>query len=296
MFDWYDGSNDYEGALLRTESEPPVFGDEGQREEEDMKVKIDGRTYDTAKAEKIATYDDGLPRMDLDYIREGLYREDGVLFLAGESGARGRYAKNEETGGKIGGEGGYILSLEEAKEWIELTQGDNAANAMLLLDGFGRIRYDNSEACDSSKYSLGAGTTAEIWQAWETDPGLEVTLYLTAKDGREIDFVRVREGCDVIAWIDLPAGSLRGVNVTDMPEELLAHRTLEEARTLGVDWGDCYPVCYDDDLCIDDVLDSNGRLLWSGDTGDDLVIDESYEYARPNAEEEEEEEQEEEDE
>jgi len=93
----------------------------------------------------------------------------------------------------------------------------------------------------------------------------------------------------------LPAGSLRGVNVTDMPEELLAHRTLEEARTLGVDWGDCYPVCYDEDLCIDDVLDSNGRLLWGNGTGDDLVIDESYEYARPNAEEEEEEEQEEED-
>jgi len=217
-----------------------------------MKVKIDGRTYDTAKAEKIADYDSGLPRMDLDYIREGLYRLDGVLFLAGESGARGRYAKNEETGGKIGGEGGYILSLEEAKEWIELTQGDNAAIAMLLLDGFGRIRYDN--------------------------------------------FVRVREGCDVIAWIDLPAGSLRGVNVTDMPEELLAHRTLEEARTLGVDWGDCYPVCYGDDLVIDDVLDSNGWLLWGSGTGDDLVIDDSYEYARPKAEEEEEEEQEEEDE
>ena len=190
MFDpWYDGSNDYEGALLRTESEPPVFGDEGES-------------------------------------------------------------------------GGIRMRV--------------------------RIRYDNSEACDSSKYSLGAGTTAEIWQAWEKDPGLEVTLYLTAKDGREIDFVRVREGCDVIAWIDLPAGSLRGVNVTDMPEELLAHRTLEEARTLGVSWGDCYPVCYDDDLCIDDVLDSNGRLLWGNGTGDDLVIDESYEYARPKTEEEEE--------
>ena len=88
----------------------------------------------------------------------------------------------------------------------------------------------------------------------------------------------------------MPAGSLRGVNVTDMPEELLAHRTLEEARTLGVSWGDCYPVCYGDDLCIDDVLGSNGRLLWGNGTGDDLVIDESYEYARPNAEEEEEEE------
>jgi hypothetical protein len=296
VFDWYDGSNDYEGALLRTESEPPVFGDEGQMEEENMRVKIDGKVYDTAKAEKIATYDDGLPRMDLDYIREGLYREDGVLFLAGESGARGRYAKNEETGGKIGGEGGYILSLEEAKEWIELTQGDNAAIAMLLLDGFGRIRYDNSEACDSSKYSLGAGTTAEIWQAWEKDPGLEVTLYLTAKDGREIDFVRVREGCDVIAWIDLPAGSLRGVNVTDMPEELLAHRTLEEARTLGVDWGDCYPVCYDEDLTVDDVLDSNSWLLWEKASGEDLVIDDSYEYARPKTKKEKEEEEEEEEE
>jgi len=246
----------------------------------------------------IATYTNDLPKNDLDYVLEGLFKkEDGAFFLAGESGPRGRYAKNESLGGKVGGEDVYILSPEEAKEWIELTQqGDNAAIAMLLLDGFGRIRYDNSEACDSSKYSLGAGTTAEIWQAWEKDPGLEVTLYLTAKDGREIDFVRVREGCDVIAWIDLPAGSLRGVNVTDMPEELLAHRTLEEARTLGVDWGDCYPVCYGDDLVIDDVLDSNGWLLWGSGTGDDLVIDDSYEYARPKAEEEEEEEQEEEDE
>ena len=172
-----------------------------------MKVKIEGKTYDTTKAEVIATYDSGLPRMDLDYIREALYKQDGVLFLAGESGARGRYAKNEETGGKIGGEGGYILSLEEAKEWIELTQGDNAAIAMLLL---------------------------------------------------------------------------------------VAHRTLEEARTLGVGWGDCYPVCYGDDLCIDDVLDSNGRLLWGNGTGDDLVIDDSYEYARPKTKKEKEEEEEEE--
>jgi len=29
-----------------------------------MKVKLDGRTYDTSKAEKIADYDSGLPRAD----------------------------------------------------------------------------------------------------------------------------------------------------------------------------------------------------------------------------------------
>ena len=101
-----------------------------------MKVKIDGRTYDTSKAEKIADYNNGLPRMDLDYIREGLYRQDGVLFLAGESGARMCYGKNNEGGGKVGGEGGYTVTREEAKEWIELTQGSNASNANLLLDGF----------------------------------------------------------------------------------------------------------------------------------------------------------------
>ena len=84
------------------------------------------------------------------------------------------------------------------------------------------------------------------------------------------------------------------INVTDMPEELLAGRTLEEARTLGVDWEDCYPVCYDEDLTVDDVLDSNGWLLWGSGTGDDLVIDDSYEYVRPKTKEEKEEEHEEE--
>ena len=79
---------------------------------------------------------------------------------------------------------------------------------------------------------------------------------------------------------------------TELQREFLEGLPIKYVESLGIDWGDCYPVCYGDDLCIDDVLDSNGRLLWSGDTGDDLVIDESYEYARPNAEEEEEEEEE----
>ena len=83
--------------------------------------------------------------------------------------------------------------------------------------------------------------------------------------------------------------------VTELPMEFLEGLPIKYVESLGIGWGDCYPVCYDDDLCIDDVLDSNGRLLWGNGTGDDLVIDESYEYARPNAEEEEEEEQEEED-
>ncbi len=102
-----------------------------------MKVKLDGKTYDTAKAEKIAEYENGYPRTDLDFIREALYRaDDGTLFFAGESGPRMRYGKNSEGGGKVGGEGITFTTREDAKEWIELTQGSNAANANLLLDGF----------------------------------------------------------------------------------------------------------------------------------------------------------------
>ena len=82
----------------------------------------------------------------------------------------------------------------------------------------------------------------------------------------------------------------------DIPRGELEKMTISDAAKKGVDWGDCYPVCYGDDLGIDDVLGSNGRLLWGNGTGDDLVSDESCEYVRPNAEEEEEEKQEEEDE
>ena len=33
---WYEGDfDDFEGALIRPEEEPPVFGDEGQREEDE---------------------------------------------------------------------------------------------------------------------------------------------------------------------------------------------------------------------------------------------------------------------
>ena len=102
-----------------------------------MKGKTEGHWYQTEKAEKIAEYDNGRPRNDLDYIKEALYRApDGTLFFAGESGPRMRYARNDETGGKIGGEGITVTTHDDAAEWIELTQGENAANANLLLDGF----------------------------------------------------------------------------------------------------------------------------------------------------------------
>jgi len=86
---------------------------------------------------------------------------------------------------------------------------------------------------------------------------------------------------------------------TELQREFLEGLPIKYVESLGIDWGDCYPVCYDEDLTVDDVLDSNSWLLWEKASGEDLVIDDSYEYARPKTkkekEEEEEEEQEEED-
>ena len=73
---------------------------------------------------------------------------------------------------------------------------------------------------------------------------------------------------------------------TELQREFLEGLPIKYVESLGIGWGDCYPVCYGDDLCIDDVLDSNGRLLWGNGTGDDLVIDDSYEYARSKTKEE----------
>ncbi len=66
-----------------------------------MKTKIDGITHDTETSKKIAEYENGYPRTDLDFIREALYRaDDGTLFFAGETGPRMRYAKNRKDGRK----------------------------------------------------------------------------------------------------------------------------------------------------------------------------------------------------
>ena len=88
--------------------------------------------------------------------------------------------------------------------------------------------------------------------------------------------------------------SLIGLSATDLPREFLEGLPIKYVDFLGIAWEDCFPVCYDEDLTVDDVLDSNSWLLWEKASGEDLVIDDSYEYVRPKTKEEKEEEHEEE--
>jgi len=102
-----------------------------------IKKKINGAWYNTVEAEPLGEYwTTEVPRFDLDYLREGLYRQHGRLFLAGESGARMKYAKNAEGGGKVGGEGLFLVTYQEARAWVESLPEKERPAAQMNLDQF----------------------------------------------------------------------------------------------------------------------------------------------------------------
>lgn len=84
-------------------------------------VRIDGKRYNINTAELIASWDNDLPYMDFDYLKETLYRKKtGEFFLYGEGGARTKYQAVDGDGkSSIGGEEIVPLTEEAAKEWLK---------------------------------------------------------------------------------------------------------------------------------------------------------------------------------
>lgn len=90
-----------------------------------MKKIIGGKKYDTTTAKLVGTYDTGYIG---DFYRryEKLYlKATGEFFLAGEGGAKTRWA-SRTIDGYSSGEGILPLTLDEAREWAEehLTQAE----------------------------------------------------------------------------------------------------------------------------------------------------------------------------
>ena len=84
-----------------------------------MKKIIRGRTYNTEKAQRIGSWNNGHGGGDLDYMVETLYRKrTGEYFLEGCGGARSRYA---EIDGNMMASGCRIvpLSFDQARNWAE---------------------------------------------------------------------------------------------------------------------------------------------------------------------------------
>lgn len=85
-----------------------------------MKKIIEGKRYDTEKAELVGEWDNGIYDSDFNKVSEALYRKrTGEFFLHGEGGARTRYAEACGQNAWRGGERIMPLSYEEAQRWAE---------------------------------------------------------------------------------------------------------------------------------------------------------------------------------
>lgn len=84
-----------------------------------MRKIIDGKSYDTGKAELIGEYESEFGRSDFKWFREELYRKrTGEYFIYGEGHAQSRYAK--QAHGMWGaGEAITPMSYDGARKWAE---------------------------------------------------------------------------------------------------------------------------------------------------------------------------------
>jgi hypothetical protein len=84
-----------------------------------MKKVVNGKLYDTEKAELVASWSFGNPG-DFEYVNEELYvTKKGVWFLYGEGGAKSCYSKQIGSNTFSGSERIFPLTPEEAKQWME---------------------------------------------------------------------------------------------------------------------------------------------------------------------------------
>lgn len=90
-----------------------------------MKKIIGGKKYDTDTAKRVGSFESGYIG-DFGWRNETLYlKATGEFFLAGEGGAKTRWA-SRAIDGFSSGEGILPLTLDEAREWAEehLTQAE----------------------------------------------------------------------------------------------------------------------------------------------------------------------------
>jgi len=91
-----------------------------------MKSIIDGKIYDTEKAEGVATWSNGYEPSDFDHRAETLYRtESGAYFLHGVGHANSPYAGH--YGNMRGlGEAIIVMDKQEACDWLSGHDPDKA--------------------------------------------------------------------------------------------------------------------------------------------------------------------------
>ena len=88
----------------------------------DVRKVIDTEVYDTETADRIYTIADDVGEISLDgnVDRTALYRtKKGRWFIAGESGANGRWRKRGQNNRYEAGEGLELLTPEQADKYLD---------------------------------------------------------------------------------------------------------------------------------------------------------------------------------
>lgn len=98
------------------------------------RLVLNGKVYDTDKAELIHRWDSGHQRGDLDHVCEALYRTaNGAFFLYGEGGPATSYANQEGANCWTAGTAVQPLSRAGALEWLQ-THDAGAETVALYFD------------------------------------------------------------------------------------------------------------------------------------------------------------------
>ena len=134
-----------------------------------MKKIINGKVYDTQKAECVGKWNNGLAGFD--WCEEELYRKrTGEFFLFGQGSARSRYAKSCGDNEWSGGEKIIPMSYQAAQKWAE-----DKLNAEQYEAIFGAVQDDDSRV--TITLSLSAASVERAKRA-AAQAGIPLSAYI----------------------------------------------------------------------------------------------------------------------
>lgn len=136
-----------------------------------MKKIINGKVYDTEKAQCVGGWSNGQYTSDFSYCSEDLYKKrTGEFFLYGEGGPMSKYAESCGNNSWSGGAKIIPLSYKAAQEWAE-----EHLNGEEYESIFGEVEEDESKTAVTLSLSVAA---VEKARKTASEKGISLSAYI----------------------------------------------------------------------------------------------------------------------